>query len=137
MSDSLSLVLCAGTDDKLESAAIMTAGAAALGTQVNILLQFWALDAFRADRIDQPHGLLPEAGEAGAAAVRAHTPNGKLEWVETLRQAKELGEVQINACTNSLELLGLDQGDLDPIVDGVSGIATFLLSADGGPIVVI
>ena len=48
MSESLSLVLSSGTDDKLESAAIMAAGAAALGKQVTILLQFWALDAFRA-----------------------------------------------------------------------------------------
>ncbi len=137
MNESLSLVLCSGTDDRLETAAIMAAGAAALGKKVNILLQFWALDAFRSDRIGRDHGLLPEAGEAGAAAVREHTRRGKLEWVETLRQAKELGEVEIHACTNSLELLGIDAMDLDPLVDGVSGIATFLLAAEDGPIVSI
>jgi peroxiredoxin family protein len=137
MSESLSLVLCSGTDDKLESAAIMAAGAAALGKQVNILLQFWALEAFRADRIDGDHGLLPEAGAKGATAVREHTPHGRLEWAETLRQAKELGEVEISACTNSLELLGLEAMDLDPIVDGSSGIATFMLKAEDGPIVFI
>jgi peroxiredoxin family protein len=137
MSESLSLVLISGTDDKLESAAIMAAGAAALGQKVNILLQFWALDAFRADRIGADHGLMPEAGEAGAAAVREHTPHGKLEWQETLRQAKELGEVEITACTNSLQLLGIDAIDLDPIVDGASGIATFFLKAEDGPIVFI
>jgi peroxiredoxin family protein len=137
MSESLSLVLCSGTDDKLETAAIMAAGAAALGQRVNILLQFWALDAFRADRIDSDHGLLPEAGEAGAAAVREHTPHGRLEWAETLRQAKELGEVDITACTNSLELLGIEAMDLDPLVDGAGGIATFLLKAEDGPIVYI
>lgn len=137
MSESLSLVLCSGTDDKLESAAIMAAGAAALGKQVNILLQFWALDAFRTDRIGADHGLLPEAGEAGVTAVREHTPNGRLEWAETLRQAKELGEVEITACTNSLELLGIEAMDLDPVVDGAGGIATFLLKAEDGPIVFI
>jgi peroxiredoxin family protein len=137
MSESLSLVLCSGTDDKLESAAIMAAGAAALGKQVNILLQFWALDAFRSDRIGSDHGLLPEAGEVGATAVREHTRNGKLEWAETLRQAKELGEVEITACTNSLELLGIEAMDLDPVVDGAGGIATFLLKAEDGPIVFI
>ncbi len=137
MSESLSLVLSSGTDDKLESAAIMAAGAAALGKQVTILLQFWALDAFRADRIDADHGLMPEAGEAGVAAVRGHTKHGRLEWQETLRQAKELGEVEILACTNSLELLGIDAMDLDPIVDGAGGIATFLLKAEDGPIVFI
>ncbi len=137
MSDTLSLVLCSGTDDKLESAAIMAAGAAALGSRVNVLLQFWGLDAFRASRIDADHGLLPEAGAAGAEAVREHTPQGRLPWAETLRQAKELGEVDIQACTNSLDLLGLDTAQLDPLVDGACGIATFLINAGDGPIVFI
>ncbi len=137
MSDTFSLVLCSGTDDKLESAAIMAAGAAALGSRVNVLLQFWGLDAFRADRIDADHGLLQEAGEAGAAAVRERTPGGRLPWAETLRQAKELGEVEIQACTNSLDLLGLDAAQLDPLVDGACGIATFLINAEGGPIVFV
>jgi peroxiredoxin family protein len=133
----LSLVLFSGTDDKLESAAIMAAGAAAIGTPVNILLQFWALDAFRADRIDADHGLAAEAGTRGADAVRERTPAGRLTWADTLRQAKELGEVEIHACTNSLELLGIDATELDPLVDGASGIATFFLAAEGGPIVFI
>ncbi len=137
MSDTFSLVLCSGTDDKLESAAIMAAGAAALGNRVNVLLQFWALDAFRAGAIDTDHGLLPEAGPAGAAAVREHTPQGRLPWAETLRQAKDLGEVEIQACTNSLDLLGLDATQLDPLVDGACGIAAFLINAEGGPIVFV
>jgi peroxiredoxin family protein len=137
MSDTFSLVLCSGTDDKLESAAIMAAGAAALGNRVNVLLQFWALDAFRVGAIDTDHGLLAEAGPAGAAAVREHTPLGRLPWAETLRQAKELGEVEIQACTNSLDLLGLDATQLDPLVDGACGIATFLINAEGGPIVFV
>jgi peroxiredoxin family protein len=137
MSDTFSLVLCSGTDDKLESAAIMAAGAAALGKQVNVLLQFWALDAFRTDRIGADHGLQPEAGGAGANAVRMHTPAGRLPWPDTLRQAKEIGEVDIQACTNSLDLLGLDAGQLDPLVDGACGIASFFLKADDGQIVFI
>ena len=137
MSDTFSLVLCSGTDDRLESAAIMAAGAAALGKQVNILLQFWALDAFRADRIAADHGLQPEAGRAGADAVRDHTPAGQLPWAKTLRDAKEIGEVDIQACTNSLDLLGIDAGQLDGLVDGSCGIATFFLKAEDGQIVFI
>ena len=51
MSDNLSIVLFSGTDDKLHAAATITAGAAAMGIPVSILLMYWALDAFRADRI--------------------------------------------------------------------------------------
>jgi peroxiredoxin family protein len=61
----LNLVLFSGTDDKLNAAAVLTAGAAALGKPVNVFLQYWALDAFRADRIAADHGLAPEAGAAG------------------------------------------------------------------------
>jgi peroxiredoxin family protein len=44
----LSIALFSGTDDKLSAAAPLAAGAAALGRKVDILLQYWALDAFRA-----------------------------------------------------------------------------------------
>ena len=51
MDEPLNLVLFSGTDDKLQAAAVLTAGAAALGKPVNIFLQYWALDAFRAAKI--------------------------------------------------------------------------------------
>ena len=70
MDEPINLVLFSGTDDKLQAAAVLTAGAAALGKPVNIFLQYWALDAFRADRIGRDHGLAPEAGTEGRAAVR-------------------------------------------------------------------
>jgi len=47
----VSWVLFSGTDDRLSAAAVLAAGAAAIGREVNVFLQYWALDAFRADRI--------------------------------------------------------------------------------------
>ena len=61
----INLVLFSGTDDKLQAAAVLAAGAAALGKPVHVFLQYWALDAFRADRIDRPLPLAPEAGPTG------------------------------------------------------------------------
>ena len=72
MNDSLSLVLFSGTDDKLNAAAVLAAGAAAMGRKVHVFLQYWALDAFRADRILKEHGVAPEAGPEGAAALQRH-----------------------------------------------------------------
>lgn len=134
MSDTLSMVVCSGTDDRLEAAAILIGGAAAIGRPVNVLLQFWALDAFRAGRIDLDHGLGPDAGGPAARTVRER---GRLPWAETLRQAKELGEVRIRACSNSLDLLGVERAEMDPLVDDVCGIASFLLEAEGGQIVFV
>ncbi|MEP7081701.1 MAG: DsrE/DsrF/DrsH-like family protein [Chloroflexota bacterium] len=137
MNDSLNLVLFSGTDDKLQAAAVLTAGAAALGKPVNLFLQYWALDAFRADRIDCDHGLAAEAGTEGRAAVDALRAAGQASWAETLRQAKELGGVNIRACSLSMDLLHLEPADLSPLVDDVEGVTAFYLNADDGQIVFI
>jgi len=56
---------------------------------------------------------------------------------ETLRQAKELGGVDIEACSLSMDLLHLEPSDLDPLVDGVEGVTAFYLNAGEGQVVFI
>jgi peroxiredoxin family protein len=129
---SLSIALFSGTDDKLSAAALLTAGAAALGRKVDILLQYWALDAFRAGRLANDHGLAPEAGREGAQALdRLRREGGGHHWSEVLTQAKQLGDVRIHACSMSMDMLGLTGDDLDPMVDDVEGVTAFMLAADG------
>ena len=137
MDETVSLVLFSGTDDKLQAAAVLAAGAAALGRPVRIFLQYLALDAFRADGITADHGLAPEAGPAGRAAVDAAAKAGQARWVDTLRAAKELGDVNIQACSASMDILKLRPSDLDPLVDGVEGVAAFFINAGEGQIIFI
>jgi peroxiredoxin family protein len=133
----INFVVFSGTDDKLQALAVMTAGAAALGKQVNIFLQYWGLDAFSKAKIDADHGLAPEAGAEGRANVDALAAAGQASWAETLRLAKELGEVDIQACSLSMDILKLEESDLDPLVDGVEGVTAFYLNAGDGQIVFI
>jgi len=129
MDDStLSLVLFSGTDDKLNAAAVLTAGAAAMGRKVNIFLQYWALAAFRADNVLKDHGAAPEAGAEGVELMQRH---GGQHWSEIFRQAKEIGEVGIHACSLSMEMFGLKVEDLDPLVDDQFGVASFFVEVDG------
>ena len=137
MDEPINLVLFSGTDDKLQAAAVLAAGAAALGKPVNVFLQYWALDAFRTGGIDADHGLAPEAGPAGRLAVNALRAAGQSSWAETLRQAKDLGGVDIQACSLSMDLLHLEPEDLDPLVDGVEGVAAFYVNAGEGQILFI
>ena len=137
MDESVNFVAFSGTDDKLQALAVMTAGAAALGKQVNIFLQYWALDAFSKAKIDGDHGLAPEAGAEGRARVDAMTKAGQASWADTLRMAKELGGVDIQACSLSMDVLGLEESDLDPLVDGTEGVTAFYLNAGDGQIVFI
>lgn len=127
-SDNLSLVLCSGTDDRLTAAAVLVVGGAAMERKVEILLQFWALDAFRADRITMDHGLSPEAGSEGQTLWGCHEG---MHWSEMLREAKEIGDVSIHACSLSMDLLKISPDDLDPLVDDVRGVAAFLAAAGG------
>jgi len=137
MDETLSIVLFSGTDDKLQSAAVLAAGAAALGKPVRILLQYWALEAFRVDRVKTDHGLSPEAGAAGRAAMDAAAGAGGVHWSDTLRTAKEVGEVDIQACSLSMDVLKLKEADLDSLVDGVEGVAAFFINAGEGQVVFI
>ena len=124
----VSLALFSGTDDKLQASAVLTVGAAAMGRKVNVFLQYWALDAFRADRVLKDHGVSPEAGEEG---LRAMQDQAKPHWSDLYRQAKDLGEVRIYACADSLEMFKITIDDLDPMVDGVWGVASFFAEATG------
>lgn len=129
----LSLVLFSGTDDKLNAAAVLTVGAAAMERPVNVFLQYYALDAFRADRIHADHALSPEATAEQAPVVRGHPGN---HWSDLFGQAKDVGDVGIHACALSMEMFKLKKEDLDPLVDDVEGVAAFMAEATG-PVVFI
>jgi peroxiredoxin family protein len=135
MSDALNLIIFSGTADKLHAAATLAAGAAAMDRPVNILLQYWALDAFRTIRIEESHGLAWDSTADGAS--RPVNGTKAIPWLETFRMAKELGEMHILACSGSLDTLGIDVTSLDPLVDAEGGIATFLLAAEDGQLVFI
>ena len=130
----LSLVLFSGTDDKLTAAAVLAVGAAAMGRPVNVFLQYYALDAFRAGSVAVDHGLSPQATPDQARSVRGHPGQ---HWSELLRQAKDVGEVDIQACALSMDMYGIDREDLDPLVDGVEGVAAFMASASDGQVIFI
>ena len=130
----LSLVLFSGTDDKLNAAAVLTVGAAAMGRPVNLFLQYYALDAFRAGKVCADHALSPEATAEQAPVVKAHPGQ---HWSELLKQAKDVGEVNIQACALSMDMFHLKQADLDPLVDGIEGVAAFMASAGDGQVVFI
>ena len=130
----ISLVLFSGTDDKLTAAAVMAVGAAAMGRPVNLFLQYYALDAFRAGKVIADHALSPEATADQAPVVRAHPGQ---HWSELLKQAKEVGDVNIQACALSMDMFRLTKADLDPLVDGVEGVAAFMASVGDGQVLFI
>jgi peroxiredoxin family protein len=128
----LSIVLFSGTDDRLTSAAILATGAVVLGRPVHIFLQYWGVEAFRRDLVEHEHGLSAEADPPAVEAIRRQRLRpGWQHWSDMLRTAKELGELDIRACALSTDTFGLTLADLDPMVDGVEGVASFMSKATG------
>src|SRR6202162_87356 len=130
----LSLVMFSGTDDKLTAAAVGVVGAAVMGRPVNLFLQYYALDAFRAGKVSADHAVSPEATASQTPIIRGHKGQ---HWIDLLKQAKGVGEVNIQACALSMDTFGLSREDLDPIVDGIEGVAAFIASASDGQVVFI
>ena len=78
---------------------------------------------------DNPHVRL--------AAVEALRAEGQAPWYETMAQAKELGSIEIQACSLSMDVLRIEEKDLDPLVDGVEGVTAFYLNAGDGQMLFI
>ena len=55
---------------------------------------------------------------------------------EGLSTAHQMG-ARLLACSNTLQLMGLDRGNLIPEVDDVAGATTFLDAADEGTVITL
>ena len=132
MSEKFSIVLFSGTVDKLMAATTLVAGAAAMGKDVTIFLTFGGLIAFRKDAWKTNQQFSADfAGYAGPAMemmAAKHVPN----WMTTLQQVMEIGNVTIKACGATMDLFDIKQSDLEPIVSEVTGVASFIDDSDGG-----
>jgi peroxiredoxin family protein len=47
-------------------------------------------------------------------------------WLDTIRAAREIGNVKVYACSMTMELFGMQKEDLEDVVDDVIGVATFI-----------
>lgn len=128
----LSMVVFNGTVDKLFPVAIMASGGVMMGKQVDIFLTFWGLMAFRKGE-PQKNMQVSKDYEALAPEMMQIMQEKKVpSWYETLKQAKELGDVRVFACGMTMDLYGLTLDDLDDIVDDVAGVGEFVQRATEG-----
>ncbi len=122
----MSIVLFTGTVDKLTAASILTTGAAAMGMEVEIFLTTWGLMAFRKDAWKTNSRVSADFADYGPTMVEAMAAKKVTSWMENLVGAREIGDVKVSACSMTMELYGMKLEDLEPIVDDVTGVATFV-----------
>lgn len=132
--DRMSLIVFSGTVDKLLAASILATGAAAMGMEVEVFLTTWGIVAFRKDDYHTNMRVSKDFEEYGPAMMEAMQTRQAPSWMDNLRGAKEIGDVKIFACSMTMELFGIKLSDLEPIVDEVTGVATFVERAKEGRI---
>lgn len=125
MAERMSLVLFSGTVDKLMAASILATGGAAMGMEVEIFLTTWGIEAFRTGAYKTNRRVSADYEDYASVMMEAMQAKKAPTWMDNLKGAKEIGDVKISACSMTMELYGLQLSDLEPIVDEVTGVATF------------
>lgn len=126
MADRMSLIVFSGTVDKLLAASILTTGAAAMGMKVELFLTTWGIEAFRKDAHKTNKRVSADFEDYASPMMEAMQAKHVPSWMENLLGAREIGDVKVFACSMTMELFGIKHEDLEPIVDEVTGVATFV-----------
>src|SRR5579884_3524201 len=133
-SNKMSIILFSGTVDKLMAASILAAGGMAMDMDVDVFVTFWGLEAFRKGAYRTNTTISKEFEQFGPAMMTAMREKQVPSWMDNLRQAKELGNLRILACSATMEMFGMKLEDLEDIVDEVVGVVGFLSSAEDSKI---
>lgn len=126
MNDKMAIVLFSGTVDKLMPVGIMASGAVAMGMDVDIFATFWGLNALRKDMLATNMRMSKDFEEMGAGLMQLMQKRGVQPWFETLKKAKELGNVRVHACAMTFDLMGLKKEDMADFVDDVVAVGEFI-----------
>jgi peroxiredoxin family protein len=130
----LSIVLFSGTVDKLMAASILATGAAAMGMQVEVFLTTWGVVAFRRDDWKSNSRVSTDFADYGPAMRERMAAKHVPTWMDNLLGAKEIGDVHIAACSMTMELYDLTLDDMEPIVDEITGVASFMEQAQASQV---
>ncbi len=134
MEDRMSIIVFSGTVDKLMAASILATGGAAMGMEVEVFLTFWGLDAFRKDAYKTNTRVSKDFEDYAPVMMEQMMVKKVPSWMENFKNAKEIGDVHVYACSMTLELFDMKLQDLEPIVEDVTGVATFVERAKEGKI---
>jgi peroxiredoxin family protein len=134
MADRMSIILFSGTVDKLMAASILTTGGAAMGMEVEVFLTTWGLEAFRKDGYKTNMRVSKDYEDYAPVMMQQMMAKKVPSWMDNFKNAREIGDVKVFACSMTMELFDIKLEDLEPVVDDVTGVATFVERAREGEI---
>lgn len=113
------------TYDKLHQVATLGLTAAAMGKDVTVVLLFWTIKKLaegRLDEVDFP----PEYGGHGDEVARLLQEKKVPRISEMFREARQVGQFRLVACSAGLEYMGVDPDAVAKNVDEVMGLPAIL-----------
>ena len=152
----LTLLVLSGDMEKGLAACNLALAALAGGRKVTLFFSFWGLNFVRRpkarargpllarclslinrdDASGQRMGRFHLFGAGRWALLRLMGRYDLLPVREGLSTAHQMG-ARLMACSNTLQLLGLERGDLIPEVDDVAGALAFLDATDEGTVITL
>ena len=116
--------------DNLHQVGTLGLTAAAMGTDVMVVLLFWTIRKLAEGRIDQVD-FSPEY-DGAADQVRSLLKEKKVPRVsEMFQEARAVGDFQLVACSAGLEYIGVDSEAVTKQVDSVMGLPAILALTAG------
>jgi peroxiredoxin family protein len=137
MSDKMAIALFSGTADKLQAAATMASGAAAMGVEVHVFLTLWGANAFRKEMVGRELPWSADYGQEGENMAKLMAEKGAHGWYEVFGMAKDVGDVHFHACSHTMDLMDLSLEDMDPMVEDIIGVATFIRMTEDAQVLFI
>lgn len=129
MADKMSLIVFSGTMDKLMPVGILASGGVAMGMDVEIFATFWGLQSLTKGASEQPPRMGKDYEDMAPMMMQMMKEKNVPSWLDTLRTAKELGNVKVLACAMTADLMGLDKDSFEDVVDDIVGVGEFVESA--------
>jgi peroxiredoxin family protein len=129
LADKITIMMYSGTVDKLMPLAIVASGAVAMDMEVNIFITFYGLLGFKKGMVETNQTFVKDFQEMVPMIKEQIKKKNLPSWYDMLKKAKDTGKVKIQACSTACDILDIKKSDLDPIVDEMAGVGTYLAEA--------
>ena len=118
----IAIVVVSGALERLQMASMMASVGAVSGNEVTVFLSMNALAHFRRG------APVPAAeGDFGRLLVEKKAPGFR----QLFQHAAELGDAKIHPCSMAVDVLGVQEGELEPWIGEPLGLTRFLADAEG------
>lgn len=121
------IILCSEELEKLQAASMIASVAVASSESVQIFVTMSALEAFEKHTVEKKAF---RGGSVASALLGSEETKVPL-FTEQIKQAKQLGDMKVYACTMAMELFGRTIDDYVDVFDEELGVSGFLKRAKG------